>query len=208
MKQLAAAILKVMGEVKGIEKNMNVGSGNYGYKGVSDKDVKNTIGESMRKNGLTLLPVGVEDKTELTTWEDNGRQKQSIFTKVKTEYLLLHESGENMRVSGYGHGVDNQDKGAGKATTYALKNTLLYMFLVPTGTIDDTDKTHSNDLPTPPVKTLPALQPNTKEWKTAIDFLTNGYESKGVHKAGSIPLLLKKFTITKPNQELLKEQSI
>ena len=50
---------------------------------------------------------------------------------------------------GYGHGVDSQDKSAGKATTYALKYALLYAFLVPTGKIDDADNTHSEEISTP-----------------------------------------------------------
>ena len=43
--------------------------------------------------------------------------------------------------------MDTQDKGAGKATTYALKNTLLNMFLIPTGV--DTDNTHSDEYDVP-----------------------------------------------------------
>ena len=53
-------------------------------------------------------------------------------------------------VMGYGHGVDSQDKSAGKATTYALKYALLNTFLVPTGDIDDTDNTHSDTYDQPP----------------------------------------------------------
>jgi hypothetical protein len=75
--------------------------------------------------------------------------KQSAFTEVVTTYLLMHESGECVELAGYGHGVDNQDKGAGKATTYALKNCLLYTFLTPVGKIDDTDSTHSESIPVP-----------------------------------------------------------
>lgn len=157
MKNLAQAILKVMQEVKGIDKSMTVGSGNASYKGVSDKEVKQIIGASMAKHGLTILPIGVEPKTEVTRWEEEVfysgkssiRQKQSVFTEVKTKYLLLHESGESVELSGYGQGVDSQDKGAGKATTYALKYTLLYTFLTPTGTIDDADATHSDDVERP-----------------------------------------------------------
>ena len=62
---------------------------------------------------------------------------------------MLHSSGESVELVGYGHGVDSQDKGAGKSTTYALKNCLLYTFLTPVGDIDDTDLTHSNDIDTP-----------------------------------------------------------
>jgi hypothetical protein len=60
--------------------------------------------------------------------------------------------------------VDTQDKSAGKATTYALKNALLYTFLVPTGTIDDADVTHSETQPIPQPKseTLPPTPVNEK----------------------------------------------
>ena len=64
-------------------------------------------------------------------------------------------------LSGYGQGVDSQDKGAGKATTYALKYALLYAFLVPTGKIDDSDNIHSNDIETP-VKQPQKIAVNTK----------------------------------------------
>jgi hypothetical protein len=149
---LAKAIIAVMKSVKGIEKNLNVGTGNSSYKGVADQDVKNIIGAAMEKNGLCILPVGVDAKTQIDRWEENTvwdgkpqtKQKQQVFTEVKTTYLLLHESGESMTIEGYGHGVDTQDKSAGKATTYALKYALLYAFLVPTGKIDDADN-HSSD---------------------------------------------------------------
>jgi hypothetical protein len=146
MKNLVEAVLKVMEEVKGIDKSMTVGSGNYSYQGVPDQAVKKVIGESMKKNGLVLLPISIEPTTQIDRWEENGKQKQSVFTEVKTKYLLLHTSGEQLEVAGYGQGVDSQDKSAGKATTYALKYALLYLFLVPTGKIDDTDTKNSNSI--------------------------------------------------------------
>ncbi len=154
MKNLVKAVLNVMKDVKSIDKSMNVGNGFNSYKGVADKDVKQIIGKSMEKNGLVILPIEVEPTTQVSRWTEtyNGqpKQKQSIFTEVKTKYLLLHESGESQILSGYGHGVDSQDKGAGKATTYALKYALLYAFMVPTGKIDDADTTHSDNVATPP----------------------------------------------------------
>lgn len=157
MENLAKAILNVMRTVKNIEKSMTVGTGSSAYKGVPDKEVKLIIGKAMEENGLTILPIGVDAKTQISRWSEpeyNGvqKQKQSVFTEVTTKYLLLHESGESQVIEGYGHGVDTQDKGAGKATTYALKYALLYLFLVPTGSIDDTDNTHSDDLQVPQKK--------------------------------------------------------
>ncbi len=155
---LAKAILSVMKAVKGIDKTMTVGSGAMSYKGVPDQEVKKIIGEAMANAGLTMLPIGVETKTEVSRWTEtyNGqeKQKQSVFTEASTRYLLLHESGESVEIAGYGHGVDSQDKGAGKATTYALKYALLYTFLVPTGKIDDADTTHSDSHEMPKVTTM------------------------------------------------------
>ena len=156
MKNIALAILDVMREVKGMEKNSKVGTGNSSYNGTKDQDVKEVFNSALHKYGLCILPIEIEESTEVTRWEEETnygkKQKQSVFTKVKTKYLLLHTSGESIELSGYGHGVDSQDKGAGKATTYALKNCLLYTFLTPVGKIDDSDTTHSDDIPTPITK--------------------------------------------------------
>jgi len=154
MQKLAEAIIKTMADIAGIEKTMKVGEGNYSYQGVSDYEVKKVIGRAMQTNGLSLLPISVTPITKVERWtETNNYQKvvnkQSIFVEVQTKYLLLHESGESIEVAGYGHGVDSQDKAAGKATTYALKYAMLYLFLVPTGKIDDADIVHSNDIAIP-----------------------------------------------------------
>ena len=147
-KQIAKAIIAVMQAVKGMEKNSKVGDGNHSYNGTKDQDVKEVFNEALAKNGLCIMPIDLEEQTQVDRWEDAyKKQKQSIFTKVKIKYLLLHDSGESIELVGYGHGIDTQDKGAGKATTYALKNCLLYTFLTPVGKIDDAETTHSNDLP-------------------------------------------------------------
>jgi hypothetical protein len=150
---LAQAIVNVMKEVKNIEKNLSVGEGKSSYKGVADKDVKHRVGEAMSQNGLCIIPIEIEPKVTIERWVEETnygpKTKQSVFTEVRTKYLLLHESGESMEIVGYGHGIDSQDKSAGKATTYAMKYALLYTFMVPTGTIDDTDAKHSEEQPTP-----------------------------------------------------------
>jgi hypothetical protein len=149
------AILNVMKDVKNIEKSMTVGAGQNSYKGVSDKDVKFKIGKAMEQHNLIILPVAIEPKLQIDRWEETSqygvKQKQSVFTEVITTYRIIHTlSGEHVEIKGYGHGVDSQDKSAGKATTYALKYALLYAFMVPTGEIDDADKTHSVEVAPPP----------------------------------------------------------
>ncbi len=174
IKEITAAIVKVMSEVKGVEKSMTVGTGNSSYKGVPDQEVKKIIGESMAKNGLVILPIGITPVTKIERWVEESqqygpKQKQSVFTEVTTSYLLTHISGEYVELSGYGHGTDSQDKSAGKATTYALKYTLLYAFLVPTGKIDDADSTHSSEIETPQKKKPLEKQQITFEEQETID---------------------------------------
>jgi hypothetical protein len=155
-----------MQKVRGIEKSMTVGTGQNSYKGMSDADVKEKISEAMSDAGLCILTISVDPKTTTERWEAtdyNGKPtiKQQIFTEVLTKYLLLHESGESIELAGYGHGIDAQDKGAGKATTYALKNTLLYTFLVASKKIDDAEAHHSDDVQVPQ-KQAPEVKNNTK----------------------------------------------
>lgn len=180
--KIAMAIIEVMKLVKGIDKSMVVGNGQNSYNGVPDQQVKKIIGDAMEKNGLTMLPIEVDAKTEVSRWEENysgnTKQKQSVFTEVKTKYLLLHTSGESIVLSGYGHGVDSQDKGAGKATTYALKYALLYTFLVPTGKIDDSDTTHSDNHEAPKKveskKVKPYLNEASDAFIKAKEFISTG----------------------------------
>lgn len=156
-----------MQDVVGVEKNTTVGSGSYAYKGVKDKDVKDVFKPAFIKAGLTILPIEINDTVQIDRWEEtynrSTKQKQSVFTTVKVKYLLLHESGESVEVVGYGHGADAMDKSAGKATTYALKNCLLYTFLTPVGAMDDTDSHHSEEIVTRLTKT-----PDVETWEEAI----------------------------------------
>jgi hypothetical protein len=187
--EISEAIIEVMKEVHIVWKNMTVWSGSNSYEWVADKDVKQAIRASMIKNWLSLLPTGIESKIQIDRWEEVDsysketpkamKTKQSVFTEVDTRYILLHTSGESIELAGYGQGVDTQDKWAGKATTYALKNTLLNMFLIPTGV--DTDNTHSDDheVPKAPIKSTPTGWYAEKKWlnfrdlKQAIEWGTD-----------------------------------
>jgi len=199
MKEIAKAIIAVMQEVKGIEKSMTVGSGANSYKGVADQEVKQIIGEAMAKHGLCILPIETNAQTKIERWEEtyNGQAKvrQSVFTEVATKYLLCHTSGETQVLSGYGHGVDSQDKSAGKATTYALKYALLYTFLVPTGKIDDADNTHSDALPVK--QPLPKLPGSGVTFDKAKKFIQEGGDMGDVEKKYYIDNEVKKLLISK-----------
>ena len=211
MKQLTKAVIAVMKEVRGMEKNSRVGQGGHAYNGTKDQDVKEVFNEALSKHGLIMFPKDIDEHTQVDRWEEKTnygiKQKQSVFTKVKVHYTLMHESGEEVTVCGYGHGVDPQDKAAGKATTYAMKNALLYTFLTPVGKIDDTETTHSNEIPTPQSKKQtappqtpdkkPELKPNTDKWTKAIKHLVDG---------GLISQIEAKYALSEVNRQLLMDE--
>lgn len=201
---LAKAVINVMKSIKGIDKNMQIGTGNNSYKGIADKDVKQEIGRLMVENGLCILPIDIESKVQIDRWEETSQQygtktKQSVFAEVITKYLLLHESGESVVLCGSGHGIDSQDKAAGKATTYALKYTLLYTFMVATGKIDDTDNEHSDTKEIPQPTRLPSLKPKTTQWTQAVDYLS---------KDGVMSAIKKKYYVSPEFEQTLMDESL
>jgi hypothetical protein len=118
--------------------------------------LKSSIRPLMIKHGL-CHPTNIcegKSKYRVLRWSVNynnqPERKAKVFSSVTTRYKLLHESGESEILEGLGHGADTQDKAAGKATTYAMKYALLYTFMVSVGAIDDTDTTHSDDVPNAP----------------------------------------------------------
>jgi len=206
--KIAKAIIEVMKTVKGMEKNSRVGSGQHAYDGTKDMDVKEVFNEALANNGLCILPIDIEKSEEVTRWEEIDqyskvtpkpmKSKQSIFTSVKTKYLLMHESGQSVELAGYGQGVDTQDKGAGKATTYALKNCLLLTFLTPVGKMPDTDATHSNDLPVKTAK--PTIKEGGTAWVKIVAALANPQINKTIED------VKKAYTVTPAQEEKIKNE--
>lgn len=199
---LHSAIVNVMKAVKNIDKAMTVGTGNSSYKGVADKDVKYIIGSAMAENNLTCLPIDIDQKIQIDRWTEETnygpKAKQSVFTEVKARFLLTHSlTNESIEIVGYGHGIDSQDKSAGKATTYALKNALLYSFLVPTGHIDDTDKTHSDNIEVPNSSQPKALTLNEKQFIQAVGAINAGKYT--------VQYFLDKYSLTPEQINVLNE---
>jgi hypothetical protein len=129
----------------------------------SIEKVKVTIRNSMINNGLVMFRTNVETEVISREYEQYNSysknpskmdNKIQHFCKVKSTYKIVNAENpeESIEIQSIGHGVDPQDKAAGKAMTYASKYALLDTFLIPTG--EDSDKTHSNDIE-PPVDKKP-----------------------------------------------------
>lgn len=126
-------ISAVMSEVRYLSKDDAIAFKETKYKAISEEKVTSTVRESLIRHGLVILPVKQEHRREGT------------LTTVDTEYKIVDiETGEYEILASSGTGADTQDKGVGKAMTYAYKYLLLRTFAIPTG--EDPDKISSAEL--------------------------------------------------------------
>lgn len=122
-----------MRDVEYLAKDDHIKFKSTNYKAISEEKVTSTVRESLIKNKLIIIPVKQEHSREGT------------LSTVNVQYKIIDiESGESEIIVSSGTGVDTQDKGVGKAMTYAYKYLLLRTFAIPTG--EDPDKTSSAEL--------------------------------------------------------------
>lgn len=126
-KNLYQRISAVMSELDYIEKGALKVNGQYRF--VSHDQVTAKVHPLLVKHGIVVLPSIHEIKQE------NNR------TEVKMNILFLNIDNpeECFSVQYFGYGIDNGDKGPGKAISYAYKYALLKTFCLETGDDPDND---------------------------------------------------------------------
>jgi len=120
-------ILQIMREVQRIQKDDHVEFKTTKYKALSEEKVTSIMREKMIDYSLVVYPIKQD-------WSRQGN-----ITHVDVTYRLVDtESGDSIEIVSCGDGADTQDKGSGKAMTYAFKYMWLRTFAIPTG--EDPDK--------------------------------------------------------------------
>ncbi len=147
-KELALKLYNVMCATEALEKDLTVGKPgtNNAYKAVGEKTVLNMIKPLFKTQRLIILPVDGDISENLLEYTDGyGKNKLRAITQLKVCFDIIDaDTGESTRIVGFGNGADSQDKGSGKAFTYALKTALQKAFLMFSG--EDTDNTHSDEI--------------------------------------------------------------
>lgn len=131
---LMEKIVAIMGEVQKLQKDDNVEFGKTKYRALSEEKVTTIMHEKLVKYGIVVIPVDYK-------WSREG-----TITHVDAKYRIINaENPEDfIEVVSCGDGADTQDKGSGKAMTYAYKYMWLRTFAIPTG--EDPDKVSSDQL--------------------------------------------------------------
>lgn len=171
--KLYKKIFDVMNETSSLEKEMTVGKGQNAYRAISEAAVLNEIKPLLKKHKLILFPVESnieEHSTQYPDQYDSSKTKTRLISQIVAKYKIVDiESGEFEILATVGNGADPQDKGSGKAWTYAYKALLQKTFMLFSG--EDTDNTHSDEV-------MPTS--NTSDVKITTEQLKLAMTKKGV----------------------------
>ena len=127
-------IAAVMADVQYLAKDDSVEFKTTKYKAISEEKVTSIMRAALLKHGLVVFPI------------EQHRERIGQITSVDVKYRLqnIDDPEDYIIVCSSGDGADTQDKGAGKAMTYAFKYMFLRTFAIPTG--EDPDKVCSAQL--------------------------------------------------------------
>lgn len=147
MDNIFQKISKVMNDVKYLMKDDKVVTNaktGASYKAITEEKVTSELRKAMIKHGIVIIPIEMITKREDETLKDfQGNDKVNRITTVETRYRIqnIDDKDDYIIAVSAGTGVDTQDKGVGKAMTYAYKYLLLRTFAIPTG--EDADQISS-----------------------------------------------------------------
>ena len=127
-------ISAIMQDVQYLTKDDQVKFGTTSYKALSEEKVTGIMRAELIKHKLVIYPI------------QQSASRIGQITHVDVMYRLVNVENpeEYIDIASCGDGADSQDKGSGKAMTYAVKYMWLRAFALPTG--EDPDKISSAEL--------------------------------------------------------------
>ena len=141
----------ITAELKAVEKDLTVQTTKTSsYKAVSERGILDAVKPLEEKYGIYSYPLSREVlESNLiqneTIYEDaKGNKtttpKTSYMTRIKTVYRFVNTDlpSEYIDTITFAEGIDSQDKGSGKAMTYADKYALMKSYKISTG--EDVDE--------------------------------------------------------------------
>lgn len=142
----------ITAELGVVAKNLEVETGkNKSYRAVSERDIIDAVKPIESKYGVYSYPA---ERTVLesnlleseNSYNGNATKKTTFMTRISTVYRFVNteKPDEYVETTVFAEGIDSQDKGAGKAMTYADKYALMKMYKISTG--DDPDQTASEEM--------------------------------------------------------------
>ena len=141
----------ITAELRTVAKNLTVQqTKTSSYKAVSERDVLDAVKPLEEKYGVYSYPAArriLESNLLESENEYQGKitKKTTFMTRIETVYRFVNvdKPDEYIETVTFAEGIDTQDKGSGKAMTYADKYALMKGYKISTG--DDPDQEASKD---------------------------------------------------------------
>jgi len=142
---------------------------NNQYTFVSHDAVTMAVQPKLVEHGVVVIPSVISHDQEWTQYDDtyNGQTKIKWrgFTSVdiNVSFVNIDDPEDKFDVQFFGYGIDEQDKGPGKAFSYAKKYAFLQVFCLGTG--DDPERDNVNHKPAerPKGKSRSAMNTEARE---------------------------------------------
>lgn len=125
---------KVMSDVCYIQKDPKKNGMQYSF--VAHDKVTGALHESITAHGIYV-------KHDVVSYTVDGNKH---CVHVQFDFINIDDPSDRMVTNGYGSAVSNDDKGYGKALTYACKNIYLKNFMLEAGEEEDIDS-EKNQVP-------------------------------------------------------------
>lgn len=153
----------ITAELGTVAKNLNVQTGkNNSYKAVGERDVLDAVKPLEAKYKVYSYPASretVESERLESESEYQGKvtKKTTFYTRLKTVYRFVDVENPTdfIETTVFSVGIDSQDKGDGKAMTYADKYALMKGYKISTGDDPDQDASVDTDYKANPKKPAP-----------------------------------------------------
>lgn len=143
----------ITAELQTVAKNLTVQqTKTSSYKAVGERDVLDAVKPLESKYGVYSYPASreiLESNLLESESEYQGKvtKKTTFMTRIQTVYRFVNteKPDEFIETTTFAEGIDSQDKGSGKAMTYADKYALMKAYKISTGDDPDQDASEENN---------------------------------------------------------------
>lgn len=136
----------IMSAVKYVQKSEKTVNGQYRF--VTHDSVSASIQPELINNGVLIV-------TSVKDYKQDGNR---TCVDLEISFVNIDNPEDKLIINAFGYGIDTQDKGPGKAISYAVKYALLKTFCLETGDDPENDLVEHKPAPKqPPIKRIAAL---------------------------------------------------
>ena len=121
-----------------IQKDKDVGSGNWSYKAITHDAVTAAVRDHLITHGILVIPMVQESKVSPTgTTTAKGVPHIRYEARFAICFHNIDKPEDHVEVRLDAHAIDEGDKAPGKATSYATKYAMLKLFSIETGEAEE-----------------------------------------------------------------------